>query len=91
LIYGFYGVYCSSGRIELLVAVVAGRFRASDRALLVALAARSTYWRAVLVLVKPETLLRWLLGVEISSGERRTIRRAIAMVQATENRYSEYG
>jgi hypothetical protein len=35
------------------------RFRASERALLVTLAALLSPWRDVLVLVKPETLLRW--------------------------------
>jgi transposase InsO family protein len=35
------------------------RFRSSERALLVMLAALLSTWRDVLVLVKPETLLRW--------------------------------
>jgi hypothetical protein len=34
-------------------------FRAADRALLVALAATFARWREALILVKPETLLRW--------------------------------
>jgi hypothetical protein len=49
-------------RQQLLVAarrVKTARFRATDRALLVALAAMFTHWRDALVLVKPETLLRW--------------------------------
>jgi hypothetical protein len=35
------------------------RFRAADRVLLVALAATFAHWRESLVLVRPETLLRW--------------------------------
>jgi transposase InsO family protein len=49
-------------RQQLLVAarrLKRARFRATDRALLVALAATFTRWRDALVLVKPETLLRW--------------------------------
>src|SRR5260370_33898081 len=49
-------------RQQLLVAarrIKRARFRASDRALLVALAAMFAHWRDALVLVKPETLLRW--------------------------------
>lgn len=49
-------------RQQLLVAarrVETARFRAIDGALLVALAATFTHWRDALVLVKPETLLRW--------------------------------
>jgi hypothetical protein len=49
-------------RQQLLVAarrIKRARFRASDRALLVALAAMFVHWRDALVLVKPETLLRW--------------------------------
>jgi hypothetical protein len=34
-------------------------FRAADRVLLVALAATLAHWREALILVKPETLLRW--------------------------------
>ena len=49
-------------RQQLLVAarrIKRARFRATDRALLVALAATFTCWRDALVLVKPETLIRW--------------------------------
>jgi hypothetical protein len=49
-------------RQQLVVAarrVKRAHFRASDRALLVALAATFAQWREALVLVKPETLLRW--------------------------------
>jgi len=35
------------------------RFRSSDRAILVAVAAVFSHWRDALVLVKPDTLLRW--------------------------------
>jgi Zn-finger protein len=49
-------------RQQLLVAarhVRKPRFRASDRILLVTVAAVLRNWRSALVLVKPETLLRW--------------------------------
>jgi hypothetical protein len=49
-------------RHELVVAerrVKRAHLRASDRALLVALAAAFSHWREALILVKPETLLRW--------------------------------
>ncbi len=49
-------------RQQLLVAarrVKKPRLRASDRILLVALAAMFSRWRDALMLVKPETLLRW--------------------------------
>jgi hypothetical protein len=49
-------------RQQLLVAarrIKRARFRATDRALLVALAATFTHWRDALVLVQPETLVRW--------------------------------
>jgi hypothetical protein len=51
-------------RRERLLAAAArrikkARFRAADRGLLVALAATFSQWREALILVKPETLLRW--------------------------------
>lgn len=49
-------------RQQLLVAsraVKKPKFRASERALLVVLAAVFSHWRDALVLVKPDTLLRW--------------------------------
>jgi transposase InsO family protein len=49
-------------RHQLVVAarrVKRAHLRAGDRALLVALAAAFSYWREALILVKPETLLRW--------------------------------
>jgi transposase InsO family protein len=49
-------------RQQLLVAarrIKRARFRATDRVLLVALAATFTHWRDALVLIKPETLIRW--------------------------------
>lgn len=49
-------------RQQLLVAargVKKPQFRASERALLVTLAAMFSHWRDGLVLVKPDTLLRW--------------------------------
>jgi len=49
-------------RQQLLVAarrVKKPQFRASERALLVTLAAMFSHWRDALVMVKPDTLLRW--------------------------------